>query len=74
VADLATGQATKVPVEGTEWVPYDETPRPADLAKCRFELFPAPGGVIAIFAEDYDAAGRVFRWLVGQAMQEKGKT
>jgi hypothetical protein len=53
------------------WLPFEDTPRPLEIAKCRFELFPAPGGVIAIFAEDYDAAGRIFRWLVGQAMTEK---
>jgi hypothetical protein len=66
MADMDTGKVTH-----GSWLPYEDTPRPADLAKCRFELFPGPGGVIAIFAEDYAAAGRIYRWLVGHAMSEK---
>ena len=72
---MPKGYASRVPAEGEGWLPYQDTPRPEDLGKCRFELSPAnlsPGvGVITVFAEDYDAAGRVFRWLVGQALQEK---
>lgn len=56
------------------WLPYEDTQRPdVELAHCRFELFPAPGGVIAIFASDYDDAGNIMRWLVGQALQAKAK-
>jgi hypothetical protein len=71
VVDMPKGRATQVPAEGWGWAPYQDTPRPADLARGRFELFPEPGGVIAIFCDDYDAAGRVFRWLVGQALLAK---
>jgi hypothetical protein len=54
-----------------KWPP---APRPGALARCRFEMFPAPGGVLVIFAEDYDAAKLIFQWVVGEAMSEKDGT
>jgi hypothetical protein len=56
--------------EAINWLPYQDTERPPDLARCRFTL--RPDGRIVVWAEDYAAAGQVYRWLVGQALQEKG--
>jgi hypothetical protein len=65
------------PAEGPapvyDWLPYQDTERPADLARCSFTLHAAFGGRIVVEAEDYEAAGRVYRWLIGQMMLEKGQ-
>lgn len=65
MVDARTGKVTRV------LGPFAEGPPPADLANCRFELFPGPVGVVAIFASDYDAASRILNWLVGAALQQK---
>jgi hypothetical protein len=51
------------------WVPFHERPRPdADLARVQLTLEPGKGGPgrIIVATENYDQAGRVFAWLMGQ--------
>jgi hypothetical protein len=56
----------------TPGVPPRDVPRPdADLAVCSLWLDPDwahqdEGATVTVVAADYAAAGRVFKWLMGQ--------
>ena len=68
VRDATDEEQQAALTDAVRWVPFEERPRPdADVADLQMTLFPASnGGVILLQARDYDAAGRVHAWLMGQ--------
>jgi hypothetical protein len=65
----AEQQAAVTEAVGRWWTPFEERPRPdADLAGASLTLEPGKGGPgrIIVSTKNYDQAGRIFAWLMGQ--------
>lgn len=72
---VACGQAWPAKPGGaspdTPGVPPVDVPRPdGDLEACSLTL--SGNGIITVDAASYDAAGRVFKWLMGQMHLARG--